>query len=251
MRSFATLFALLALTASADARPRKKREARTQEVKHTTKHAQHAVKHTVRGPIIGQSVGVPWNGELHAATALPEGEGYVIRHPSRRFGTQTTVDFVEQAIAETREAFPDAHVLAIGDISAEHGGAITQHHSHQSGRDIDVGLFYVDKPAGYPENFVRATADNLDFAATFKLLLSFADTASEEGGAQLIFLDYDVQGLLYHWALDHGYSDDRLDRLFQFPHGRGSSEGLVRHWANHDTHMHVRFKCPSGDEACQ
>jgi murein endopeptidase len=251
MRSFATLLALLALTGSTDARPRKKREARTHDANHSTRHVHHSVNHTVRGPIIGQSVGVPWNGELHAGTPLPDGEGYVIRHPSRRFGTQTTIDFVERAIAETRDAFPDTHVLAIGDISAERGGQITQHHSHQSGRDIDVGLFYVEKPDSYPESFVRATADNLDIPATFKLLLSFAQTANEEGGVQVIFLDYDVQGLLYNWAIDHGFSEHRLERLFQYAHGRGASDGLVRHWSNHDTHMHVRFKCPSGDEACQ
>ena len=67
----------------------------------------------------------------------------------------------------------------------------------------------------------------------------------------MIFLDFDVQGILYHWAHDHGVSERRLERIFQYPHGRGSSEGIVRHEPNHDNHMHVRFKCPSDDTACR
>jgi hypothetical protein len=198
----------------------------------------------------GQSVGAPWAGRLLRATQLPEGDGYHIRHPWRAFGTETTVALVERAIGQTLEAFPDEHVLAIGDLSAESGGAITEHRSHQSGRDIDVGLFYIEQPAGYPASFVHADQDNLDCAATFKLLESFLATVGDDGGVQMIFLDFDVQGILYTWARDNGVSERRLERIFQYPHGRGSSEGLVRHEPNHDNHMHVRFTCPNLDSAC-
>jgi hypothetical protein len=199
----------------------------------------------------GQSVGAPWAGRLQHATALPPGDGYVIRRPERAFGTQTTIELTERAISETLDAFPDEHVLAIGDISAPSGGLITQHRSHQSGRDIDVGLFYREKPAGYPADFIHADEDNLDCAATFKLLESFLATADDDGGVQMVFLDFDVQGILYDWALDHGVSERRLERIFQYPHGRGSGEGIVRHEPNHDNHMHVRFKCPADDTGCR
>jgi hypothetical protein len=199
----------------------------------------------------GQSVGAPWSGRLQHPTQLLPGDGYHIRRPFRSFGTETTVDFVERAIGDTLEAFPDQHVLAIGDISAETGGAITEHHSHQSGRDADIGLFYLEQPAGYPASFIHADEDNLDCAATFKLLTSFLATADEDGGVQVIFLDFDVQGILYAWAVEQGVSERRLERIFQYPHGRGSSEGMVRHEPNHDNHMHVRFRCPSDDTACR
>jgi murein endopeptidase len=199
----------------------------------------------------GQSVGAPWAGRLQHPTQLPPGEGYHIRRPARSFGTETAVELIERAIGDTLEAFPDEHVLAIGDLSAESGGQITEHRSHQSGRDVDIGLFYLEQPAGYPASFVHADASNLDCAATFKLLESFLASASDDGGVQMIFLDFDVQGILYSWALDHGVSERRLERIFQFPHGRGSSEGLVRHEPNHDNHMHVRFKCPGDDTACR
>jgi len=199
----------------------------------------------------GQSVGAPWAGRLQHPTQLPPGDGYHIRRPARSFGTEETVEFIQRAIGATLEAFPDAHVLAVGDISAESGGQITDHRSHQSGRDVDIGLFYKEQPAGYPAGFVHADEDNLDCAATFKLLESFLASANEDGGVLMVFLDWNVQGILYHWAQEHGVSERRLERIFQYAHGRGSSEALVRHEPNHDNHMHVRFQCPSDDTACR
>lgn len=199
----------------------------------------------------GQSIGWPSGGRLQQATQLERRDSYYIRRPARSFGTQSTIEHTERAIAETFDAFPDAHVLAIGDVSAESGGAITEHRSHQSGRDVDVGLFYLERPDGYPGSFVHAGEDNLDCATTFKLIESFLASAGDDGGVQVIFLDFDVQGILYAWAVDNGISERRLARIFQYPHGRGSGEGLVRHEPNHDNHMHVRFRCPSDDTACR
>ena len=252
MRLLAVVVSVLALSTVADAKVKGKRPA---------KHASHATKKKrsarardriiIHGPIKGQSVGAPWAGQLRNPAALPEGEGYVIRRPWRRYGTRTTVDYVLKVVTDVRDQFPDAHVLAIGDISAEHGGQITQHHSHQSGRDVDIGLIYKHKPAGYPASFIPATEENLDCEATYALLAGFAATHDEPGGAQVIFLDYGVQRLLYDWAKEHDVDTDVLDRTFQYPHGRGSSAGLVHHEPNHDNHIHVRFKCPRGDSACR
>jgi murein endopeptidase len=226
--------------------------------RHTKRRAAHAAKKRHRAthafeppPIIhGQSVGAPWSGRLHDPAELPAGDGYVIRRPWRAFGTRATVDFVHDAILDIRARFPDVHVLAIGDLSQKTGGAITEHRSHQSGRDADIGLIYKEQPAGFPKSFVTATEANLDCAATFALLMDFADTAKLDGGAQMIFLDYNVQGMLYRWAKDAGVDENKLEHLFQYPH-RGSMDALVRHIPNHDNHMHVRFKCPANDASCE
>ncbi|HEU4734522.1 MAG TPA: penicillin-insensitive murein endopeptidase [Kofleriaceae bacterium] len=240
-------------------RDRSRRALRGKAAKPKTTSTRAARTTTVRGHDHlelrerghGQSVGAPWDGRLQHATQLPDGDGYYIRRPERSFGTETTIELVERAIGETLDAFPDEHVLAIGDISAETGGTITQHRSHQSGRDVDVGLFYKEQPDGYPVSFVHADQDNLDCAATFKLLESFLATTNDDGGVLMIFLDFEVQGILYRWALEHGVSERRLARIFQYPHGRGSIEGLVRHEPNHDNHMHVRFRCQASDTACE
>ncbi|HET9992841.1 MAG TPA: penicillin-insensitive murein endopeptidase, partial [Kofleriaceae bacterium] len=181
MRLVAVVCSLAWITASsAEAKPRRdghhstakkaKRSAHASPVKH------HALAYVPRGPIEGQSLGLPWSGKLHEASELPEGDGYVIRRPSRAFGTRTTVEIIHHALSDFRQQFPDTHVLAVGDISQESGGQITQHHSHQSGRDVDIGLVYKTKPAGFPDNFVTATADNLDCEATYALLDEFAET---------------------------------------------------------------------------
>lgn len=245
MRAFAVVAVVLGLVSAADARPaRKKRVA----VDHPAKRDREA---PVAKAVRDRSIGAPWSGRLQAPARLKRGAGYVIRRPQRAFGTRTTVELVKDAVANTLEAFPKVHVLAIGDISAQSGGFITQHRSHQSGRDADIGLFYKKKPADYPKSFVRATKDNLDAAATWKLIWELAKTSTQDGGAQIIFLDYNVQGIIYRWAKAHKVSEKRLARVFQYPNGRGSVSGVVRHYPYHDNHMHVRFKCRDRDTSCR
>jgi len=241
MRSLVATLAVLAAVSPAGAKTRHKHRAAHATHERVRTHAFQPLP-----ALRGQSIGAPWAGHLRNPAELAPGHGYVIRRPWRAFGTRTTVDLVHHAIVDIRDRFPNVHVLAIGDLSQRTGGEISQHHSHQSGRDADIGLFYNEKPRGYPENFVRATEDNLDCAATYALLDNFVATKH----VQMIFLDYDVQGILYRWALDHGVSEAHLDRLFQYPHGRGSGDGIVRHWPNHDNHMHVRFGCQDQDDSC-
>jgi hypothetical protein len=82
------------------------------------------------------------------------------------------------------------------------------------------------------------------------LLQAFAKTADDDIGVQKIYLDFGVQGRLYKWAVAHDVPRGYLDELFQYPHGRGANQGLVRHEPHHDDHMHVRFKCAPDDDGC-
>ncbi|HTL35586.1 MAG TPA: penicillin-insensitive murein endopeptidase [Kofleriaceae bacterium] len=272
MRALAVAIGLLAFAAStADAKP--KRAAKPAKVakvakvakiakveksaKRDTKSSKKSKKRTAlaardskfdfKGKIHGQSVGAPWSGRLRDATELPKGDGYVLRRPWRAYGTKSMVEAIYHVVGRVHEQFPDMHVLAIGDLSAKDGGRISEHNSHQSGRDVDIGLVYYKKPAGYPDSFIVATDDNLDCEATFALVEEFAKT----GRVQMMFLDFRVQGMLYDWAKANDVGDEHLRELFQFPHGRGSSEGMVRHEPNHQDHIHVRFRCPAGDTACR
>ena len=230
-----SLVVILGLTSLAGAKPHAKGRAGGKSAR-AIAAPHHAPRHAV-----GRA-NLPWQGRLVDPAQLPDGDGYHIRRPARAFGTERTAELVHEVIEATIALFPERHVLAIGDLSAEHGGRITEHASHQSGRDVDIGLYYLEKPAAYPENFVSATEDNLDCEATWGLIDRFVDTADQPGGAQIIFLDFRVQGLLYAWAKEHGISQKYLDHVFQYPHGKSSSEGIVRHWPNHDNHIHVRFK---------
>jgi hypothetical protein len=203
------------------------------------------------GEPLGQSIGHPWRGRLQSAARLGYGEGYILRRPNRTYGTRTTVAHVEHALAELRQKFPRLHTLAVGDLSLPSGGPVSEHRSHQSGRDIDLGLCYHTRPRGYPEHFVVATEATLNAAATWALISALDDTADLDGGIEMIFLDFQVQGMIYRWALAEGIDHERLERIFQFPHGRGSGVGLVRHAPNHADHLHARFRCAADETGCR
>jgi LysM repeat protein len=184
---------------------------------------------------------VPANPKLRGAERLPAGDGYRIRRPNRAFGAPHVVEHLKDAIAIVRALYPEVHTLAIGDLSAEHGGKLANHLSHQTGVDVDIGFYFHTMPAGYPDRFVAANAD-LDLEATWALLTAFARTTHLDDGVSMIFLDYDVQARLHTWARKRGTPDDQLAAILQYPRGREALAGLVRHWPNHADHIHVRFK---------
>ncbi len=197
----------------------------------------------------GQSVGKPWSGSLKNPTKLSKGKGYFIRRPERAYGTNYMVTHIEKAIKAVRKRFPRVHTLAIGDLSSKKGGDIGNHHSHESGRDVDIGFYFKKKPSGYPDSFVSHTDGKLDLAATWALVYAFARTADQPNGVKVIFLDRAVQKRLYDWAEDHSVPHDYLDKIFQY--GDSDNDGIVRHEDNHDDHIHVRFKCPENDSKCE
>jgi hypothetical protein len=199
-----------------------------------------------------QSIGRPQGGRLINASALPANpRAYHIRRPHRAFGTRSTVDQVVRAIQRVRRRHPRVHPLAIGDLSARRGGKITMHGSHQSGRDVDLGFYFRGRPRGYPAAFVVADQDNLDFAASWTLLVALAENAGRPGGVERIYMSYRTQELFYRLGLEHGVPESSLGHMFQYPHGEEADHGLVRHEPEHDEHIHVRFACPRRDSHCR
>ena len=107
-----------------------------------------------------------------------------------------------------------------------------RHVTHQSGRDVDFGLYY---KSGAQSGFISGTAANLDLPRNWALvrsLLAFTDI-------ETILLDAGIQRLLYAYALKIGEDKDWLDQVFQVR--KGSAKALVVHVAGHRTHYHVRF----------
>lgn len=188
-----------------------------------------------------ESIGKPWAGKLVNGEALPRGEGYEIRRPKRAYGASHVVGHLQGAIAAVRALYPDLHTLAIGDLSQRGGGKIGDHHSHQSGLDVDVGFYFHRAPKGYPDSFAVANAD-LDLQATWALLTAFTRTSDLDTGVQMIFLDYEVQARLHKFARQRGTPEADLEAIFQYPRGRDAFAGIVRHWPHHADHLHVRFK---------
>lgn len=201
--------------------------------------------------VAGQSVGRPQRGKLVTAARLPADSAYVRRRPERAYGAQHVVDHVRRTIATVRSKHKGLHRLAIGDISAKGGGRISGHASHQSGRDVDLGLYFRRVPTGYPKEFVRAKDGRLHEAATWALVYELYEASKLPGGPERVFLDYGVQGQLYEHAAKHGVSKRVLRKIFQYPSGKWTRERFVAHEPKHDDHLHVRFSCPPRDKTCE
>ena len=201
--------------------------------------------------VLGQSIGATNGGHLRNPSRLKAGAGYFIRRPERSYGADFTIKHVRTAVAHVRKRHAKTHRLAVGDISAKRGGKISMHASHQSGRDIDLGFYFKKKPKGYPQSFADVTASNLDFDASWTLLMSFVETAGKPGGAEKIFISYPTQKVLYKQARKRRVSKEKLAEILQYPNGRASKRALVRHEPGHNEHMHVRFACPPNDTRCK
>ncbi len=203
-------------------------------------------------PIVrGQSVGKPHRGKLVSGSQVPAGKGYHLRRSARAWGTDHAIAYTLGAIETTRRRHPKLHRLAIGDLSRQDGGALPGHRSHQSGRDVDLGLYYRKRPPEYPREFAPGSARNLHVAATWTLVEVLLASRSAAGGVEHIFLDYELQRVLYEWAKDHGVTAKELAEVFQYPQGKDKGGTVIQHVPAHHDHLHVRFKCPTGDRGCQ
>jgi LysM repeat protein len=202
-------------------------------------------------PKTGQSRGQVDDGSLREPDRLPESRAYHVRRPLRSFATAHLIEHTKRIVETVHARGIAAHVLAIGDLSDEDGGPLEGHRTHQSGRDIDLGFYFVHKPKTYPVEFVEATEENLDADATWALLEALVRTADEPDGVELIYLDYEIQRLLYAAARRDGWTAEQLAHVFEYPDGRKAKGRIVRHRWNHHDHLHVRFRCPPADNACE
>lgn len=192
----------------------------------------------------GVSRGLANKGSLSGGIKLSSGPGYVVRHPDRAYGTALAVGNIIDAMKTYINKYPKGPRFAVGDLSKKNGGKLKPHLSHQSGRDVDIS--YVNNNNKEFVGFARMNKTNFDVAKNWILIKAFLD--SEQ--VQYIFVDYELQALLYEHALDNGYSKDRLKSLIQYPNGKQSYHAIIRHAKGHADHMHVRFVCAKTDVNC-
>ena len=192
------------------------------------------------------SVGAPNDGSLTQPEQLPPHPAYVIRDRARAFGTLETILWMQDAFDHLRDRHESSPRLSVHDISRRAGGRLHGHHSHQSGRDVDIAL-YQERCRGGVCNFRRLRADDLDAARTYTLFEHWL----RNGRVEAIFLDYSLQEPLYEEARRRGATREQLSRWFQYPRGRSSPAGIVRHYPKHRDHAHVRFVCPDTDDECR
>jgi murein endopeptidase len=186
------------------------------------------------------SIGRPSGGRLIGGVQMPEGPHWRLVSPDGAFGTEETVAFLKTTIEAVAKHFPGTKPLPIGHISGKAGGPLAPHISHQNGRDVDLGFYYLDDSPWYR----RATAKNFDVARNWALVRGFVTMTDVE----LILIDHRLQGLLRAHAEALGEDRAWLDDVFR---GKAGRPPLVRHAPGHGTHLHVRFFNPTAQETAR
>jgi penicillin-insensitive murein endopeptidase len=161
---------------------------------------------------------------------------------NRNFGQPAMVQFLMD-LSQTARDIGFGRGLYIGDISQPRGGPMTGGHaSHQIGLDADV--WYLP-----PRSLSLSEAER---EAISSIPLRSADQRSVTG----------------NWTRTHARllkeaaSDPRVDRIFVAAAIKiemcRTAKATDRKWlqkirpaAGHDTHFHVRLKCPKGARLCE
>ncbi len=195
---------------------------------------------------LSESVGLPYAGSLKNAVRLPKHRAWVVRDAVRAFGTDETIRYLGAAFDALQAKHPGNFRVEIHDLSFEHGGPISDHASHQSGRDVDLALITTRCSSGAACDFRRVSPGQLDAGRQWTLLYHWLRREQVEA----ILVDYSLQAVLYKEAKLRGATPEELNRWFQYPRGRSHPGGTIRHYPNHADHLHVRFGCHRSDPEC-
>ena len=206
-----------------------------------------------RAPYVSDtSVGSPNEGHLVGGVAL-EPTPYLRVFPGHdnRWGLPDLVGLLDRGGKRVAARFPGS-VMSVGDLSRRGGGDVVGHHSHESGRDADVGFYVLDR-AGK--------------SVLLPHIVAFGDDGRAPSDHALRFDDARNWALVEAWMTD---PTTRVSRIFVAEHlkARLLAEGRRRHaslairvraeeamlqpkGATHDDHFHVRIGCPRGQgRAC-
>jgi LysM repeat protein len=187
------------------------------------------------------SVGSPNSGRLINGVRPPPSSLYHLVDPEHAWATQETVDSLRRALEAVARRHPDTPVLDVGHLSARSGGPLRPHRSHQSGRDVDLGLYYSHPNTRW---YTPSDGDNLDVARTWTLLKTLAGSTDIE----MVLLDINLQKRIESFAISTEHDTAWVHLLF---HGEGVRPPLLRHSPGHATHLHLRFKNPIARRTAQ
>jgi penicillin-insensitive murein endopeptidase len=208
---------------------------------------------TPLAPGLAGSVGMPHHGVQTGAIELPESGVGFARYRNEggyHWGQPALVNGLSEAARQVALALPGGAPLVVGDLSARYGGKIARHHSHRSGRDVDL-LWYVVLPDGTSiqnTSFVRLAADGtgrlprrgpvrLDVARQWQLIKALL--SSDQLEVQWLYASLVVEELV----IGHAMAEDDDPELVW----RAQTVLLEPLDAlPHDDHLHLRIACPPG-----
>ncbi|MFN3449770.1 MAG: penicillin-insensitive murein endopeptidase [Roseococcus sp.] len=182
-------------------------------------------------------------GCLQGATQLPlEGVGYQAVRVSRNrhWGHPELIRFLQEIGREARRrGFPD---LWIGDLAQPRGGPMPWGHaSHQTGLDADIWLDLEPKPA-----LSRAAREDIRVASLVLPDETGVDparfTPRHAAFLRLLAERPEVDRLI----VNHGIKRSLCER-----HRGEAWLRRLRPWRGHDSHVHVRLRCPRDSPECR
>ncbi|WP_246419763.1 penicillin-insensitive murein endopeptidase [Neoroseomonas alkaliterrae] len=200
-----------------------------------------AVATPTRGP--PRVIGGTGLGCIAGAVRLPdEGPGWQAVRVSRNrhWAHPATIAWVQDFAGRARaQGFPD---LWIGDLSQPRGGPMTfGHASHQNGLDADIWLDLGPKP--------RVPASQREEIRITSLVLPDETGVDPrrftDRHAALIRLAAEMPGL------DRLLVNHAIKRELCARHRGEAWLRRVRPWRGHDSHMHIRLRCPPGQPECR
>jgi penicillin-insensitive murein endopeptidase len=199
------------------------------------------------------SIGPPNGGWLINGKAMPvRGSAHrVLPWTWKRgyyWGSDDLVRLIQQAALDVNRKHPGA-VLRVGNLSGQRGGKITPSVSHQSGRDVDLGLYVLNldgepvDAAGFPKFKDGAKVDTtrrylFDEARNWALVETFL--TDERAQVQWLFLDTPLKERLLDYAVRSRVDArviDKAEKVIVRP--RDSSP--------HANHFHIRIFCSDAD----
>jgi penicillin-insensitive murein endopeptidase len=199
----------------------------------------------VRGPAAGppRIIGGTALGCLAGAVALPpDGPGWQAVRVSRNrhWGHPALVAFLRDFAARAQQqGFP---ALWVGDMSQPRGGPLPWGHaSHQTGIDADIWLELSPKPA-----VPAAAREDIQVPSLVLPNESGVDrTRWRPQHAALIRLAAESPGV------DRVLVNHAIKRELCRTDAGAAWLRWVRPWRGHDSHMHIRLRCPLDQPDCR
>ncbi|NUP07004.1 MAG: hypothetical protein HOW73_13200 [Polyangiaceae bacterium] len=199
--------------------------------------------------VAARSVGSPDEGKLVGGQRIERNKALRLIG-SLRFALPGLVGMLERGAESVAKRHPGS-ILTVGDLSAQGGGDVDGHRSHESGRDADVGFYLMKNGKPFlPPRFAVIDEKGVamgfngvrfDDARNWALIQSFL--SDRDGRVLQIFVAKHLRARLLAHAARVGASPGVRAR---------AAEVLMqpRKALPHDNHFHVRIACPRGDEAC-
>jgi penicillin-insensitive murein endopeptidase len=196
-----------------------------------------------------ESLGSPNGGHLKGGVHLDLSHPWFRVVPAYesgdvRWGLPQLVGLIDRAARTVHKRFPGS-VLDVGDLSQRGGGDLLRHHSHESGRDADLGFFVVDAHGKqiHARTFIKfdpsmtsptVPGARYDVARNW----AFVQELLTDPGARIshLFIADWVRRELLAYArprVSHALWDRAAVALMQ-PHDS----------IPHDDHIHLRISCP-------